>query len=563
MPATARTPTDSAPILSESKAFVSERMPGVREDFRQCLARISVHPPGTWADFKTRIVRTGEALACYDELRVLTGLADTPGCDPAPAAENDADPQKKMVAELLCRLSEMNVLIRTTAWRPAPGERDWEWFLAVQRARPEKPSVHRKTLDLKKQERALIRRYFQLVPDDGVRSDETAQGGLLPRAIRKAVWLRQARCWQDHRADLDQVFDELLRVRHLLARTQGFDSYAAYLSHAGRMEAWLPESFPALAARQFRPLRKRLHAYRKDLLGLHRLRPFDMNTRSPCAADMGLWKEKLEAVLGNIHAGFADSFATMVKSGLIDADDRRRSHGVCHQLWHSRTPYLSISLQPTLAALMSGIHEIGHGVHILAASDRELPFHRKIIPMAGELAALTIELLALPHLNPFLTGALDHDRAQRKHLERVISVFETANAVSCFEKEIYLHRPCSEGRRRIFAELMTPCFYGIDYNGYEPILENWYHRIPTLISSPGYFANYAPAQAGALVIRHKAGQDPALLGRVIRFMQLGSSCPTWELYKCAGADPEDICSPELKDRLERDILGLYKAAPPG
>jgi oligoendopeptidase F len=493
---------------------------------------------------------------------VLAGLADAMGCDPVPAAEKAAGPEKNRVAELVCRLREMDVLIRTTPWRPEPGEGDWDWFLAVKRARPEKPSGCRKTQDLKKEERLLIRRYFQLVPDDAGRSDGTAQGRYLSRAFRKAGWLRQAQCWQDRRADLDQVFDALLRVRHLLAQAWGFDSYAAYLAHAGRNETWLPKSFTALAARQFRPLQKRFHAYRKDLLGLHKLRPFDMNTRSPCAADMSFWKDKVEAVLANIHPGFADSFATMVRSGLIDADDRRNGHGICHQLWHSRTPYLSISLKPTLEALMSGIHEIGHGIHILAASARNLPFHRKISPMAGELAALTFELLALPHLGPFHTSSLDHARAQRKHLERVISVFATASAVSCFEKEIYLGRPCSKGRRRIFIELMTPCLCGIDYTGYEPILENWYHRIPTLVSFPGYFTNYTPAQAGALVIRHKTGQDPAALSRVIRFMRLGSSCPTRELYMRAGADPEDIHSTELKDRLERDILELYKTAPP-
>ncbi len=558
MPATVQIPPDSEKCLLESRFFICQRLTLIREAFDYCLARIPTHPPKSWIEFKLRTVRTGDALACYDELRVLVGLLKDLDHESTHGSKDTIDPRANQITTLVSRLREMDDLIRSIPWQPAPEEEEWKRFLSKKRIQKKATFTSLKVQHLKKQEALLIRRYYEIVPKshDGLIDNQSST-----RESRKAAWLNHSALWQTRRSDLNQVFDALVHTRHLLAQSLGFDSYTHYLSSSH--EICFAKNFSNLITQHFRPLQQKLHAFRKELLGIPKLRPFDMNTHRHCNISLEFWTKKMKAVMENVYIGFAHSFTDMVKNRLIDTNSNCRSNnGLCLQLWYSGKPYLRLSLKPTFESLMSGIHEIGHGIHILASSNCTLPFHRKINPMAGELAALTFELLTLPHLNIFHTNPQNHARAQRKHLEKTLSVFATADAISRFEKEIYLNKPCPKERSQIFFELIKPSLCDVDYTGYETILENWYHRIPTLVSSPGYFINYVPAQAGALLIRHNIGKDQTNLDNFLHFLQLGSSLSPLELYEHAGVNLKNIYDTELLNNIEKEILDLYEASPP-
>lgn len=136
---------------------------------------------------------------------------------------------------------------------------------------------------------------------------------------------------------------------------------------------------------------------------------------------------------------------------------------------------------------MAAIHEIGHGIHILfSRRDKKYLSILGITPLSGELAALSVELLASPHLEAFFEDPAVAARVRRKHLEGIVAVFSTAG-IESFEEELYSKEMSAATRQKTFAGIMEKHLGLIDYTGYEAILRTWYHRIPTLVFSPGYF----------------------------------------------------------------------------
>ena len=505
---------------------------------------------------KTYIISVGEALACHDEIKVLRQLVRQKGFEPVPE-----DGGQDSIPRLRDRLQEMLSLMQNPLLRQ---ELHSLGGAELARAIPELSPTRKspQAILLRREEEKLKSSYARLMPLPGNLQSAKAELGTvpLPRAARKKDWLDQARVWEERGDALEQLFTELVDTRKRLALALGFDSYAGYLAHRRRGMSWLPEQFLRLTAEITFPLLRSLHEYRKAALGLTRLRPFDLSTRNIVGAlDFPQWRKSMERLMENVHPYFAECFRVMTREGLVDL---RSAHaGTCLHLQHSRRPYVQAPAGISPKELMAAIHEIGHGIHILFAAGQEIPFYRGITPLSGELAALSVELLASPHLEAFFEDPAVAARVRRKHLEGIVAVFSTATAIESFEEELYSKEMSAATRQKTFAGIMEKHLGLIDYTGYEAILRTWYHRIPTLVFSPGYFLYYAVAQAGALSVCRRAGRSGEISAEFMRFMRLGTRFTDERLYEAAGASPSAMVDSLSVEQLGKTLYDLYHAAP--
>ncbi len=518
---------------------------------------IPIIPPEGPSDLKDYIVTVGEALACHDEMRVLQQLARQKGSELRLTEGEHAEAYQAFKKGLQGRLQELLRLVHKSPPHPALHNLECS---ELRRIIPELCTVRKSShiVLLRQEEERLKSRYARLLPSPTAPRPSVEKVEVVPLSLsaRKKNWLNQAKAWEEHKDAREQVFTELIAIRKQLATALGFDSYADYLAHRRHSLKWLPDKFLSRLAAITSPLLRSAHEFRKSAFRLKRLRPFDLNTREIVGTlAFPQWKERMERLMERMHPCFAAYFRRMLAEDLIET---RETHaGTCLHLQYSRRPYVQAPGGISPKDLM----EIGHGIHILFADEQEIPFYRTVTPLPGELAALSVELLASPHLEVFFEDSGIAVWARRKNLESVLAVFSTALSIGCFEEEIYSNDMSSAARQKAFEGIMRKHLGLVDYTGYESVLRIWYHRIPTLVFSPGYFLYYAAAQAGALAVSQTAPGPGSVPTDFMRFLRQGARFTDERLYETAGVSPGCLIAPQAFEELGRELHHLYRESP--
>ena len=78
----------------------------------------------------------------------------------------------------------------------------------------------------------------------------------------------------------EENFDELLKLREKIARNAGYSNYRDYAFRARARFDYTPEdcvAFHDAIEKQVMPVIRELHAERRELLGLEKLRPWDLS----------------------------------------------------------------------------------------------------------------------------------------------------------------------------------------------------------------------------------------------------------------------------------------------
>ena len=99
------------------------------------------------------------------------------------------------------------------------------------------------------------------------------------RALREKVYRQINERMQEDRQVLDELFDELVKIRHQIALNADFENYRDYKFKAlGRFDFSVKdcEDFHEAVGATIVPLVEKLHQYRKTKLGVNQLRPWDL-----------------------------------------------------------------------------------------------------------------------------------------------------------------------------------------------------------------------------------------------------------------------------------------------
>ncbi|MCT4626407.1 M3 family metallopeptidase [Halodesulfovibrio sp.] len=355
----------------------------------------------------------------------------------------------------------------------------------------------------KQQEQHYQHEYFKLVAsiDDQSHPALTDTLTCLPRSIRKKQWIATSQNWEHQADQLDNIFDKITAVRHQIALCYGKQQYSEVLRQKQNASG-CTSAFTEAVAMPCRSILSKLQREKKRTLHLTRLRPFDAATRNARGFDGHKdWCTKTSTVLATMHPSLSALFQDIINEGLYDLTPRtgKAPESFCLPLPYSKKAFLFLQLRGGRKDIMTGFHELGHAFHsILSASNDSASVTTKIVPETSEFFALTLELLAAEHLAVYYTDPDAAKWAKRKFIESILQVFLTHHTLYHFEHAIYSAKHTSLQRRQLFAALISKNLGQIDYAGYETALELWMYRIPLLISSPGYFSNYAMTQLGAL-----------------------------------------------------------------
>ncbi len=371
------------------------------------------------------------------------------------------------------------------------------------------------------------------------------------RAVRERAFRASTAPYVGARGDLAPLFDQMYALRQQVARNAGFDSFRDYVFRAKLRFDYAPadcERFHDAVEQHVMPAYNRLMKHRRERLGLEVLRPWDVAIDLYGAKPLRPFSDGAElagrarAVFAQVDPALGSQFGVMIDEKLLDLDSRtgKAPGGYCDTLHWSGRPFIFMNAVGLMDDVMTLLHEAGHAFHAFAAGRLPLLWQRHPGSEACELASMSMELLATPHLErpEGYFAASDLRRARLEHLEDVIVTLAHVASVDAFQHWIYTSPDGADAAARDAAWLRIRSRFdqGVDWSGLDhERIARWYRQLHIFLY-PFYYIEYGVAQLGALQVWRNSLRDPADAVRRYRdALALGNTRSLPDIYAAAGA----------------------------
>ena len=371
------------------------------------------------------------------------------------------------------------------------------------------------------------------------------------RPVRERAFRAMAAPYLAERTRLADMFDAAYARRQEIARNAGFANYRDYVFQSKYRFDYTPADtvrFHEAVEATVVPAVERLVEYRRQRLGLDVVRPWDLAVDPDRAEPLVPFRDVTELVdrakeiFDCVDAELGRNFRAMADNRLLDLDSRpgKAPGGYCMTLPFRGEPFVFMNAAGVPEDVSTLVHEAGHCFHGVAAHRLPYIWQRATGMEAAELASMTMELLAGPHL---ARPAGYYDRRDVRHawvdhLEDVLMSLAHIASVDAFQSWIYTSGEGGDrdARDRAWLRIRSRFERGVDWRGLDQErIARWY-RQSHIFTAPFYYIEYGIAQLGALQIwRHSLSDYRGAVNRYKSALALGGTRPLPEIYEAAGA----------------------------
>ena len=367
-------------------------------------------------------------------------------------------------------------------------------------------------------------------------------------SVRKSVFEKIYTVRSKDIDKLDELFDELLQIRHEVAQNAGFKNYLEYKFVALNRFDYTPQDcldFHESVKKHLVPVVRDIQRKKCALFGVSKLKPWnteiDPKGRKPLKPfESGTELiEKSKEVFKRTDPFFAQVLDEMQHRGFLDVESKsgKAPGGYNYPLYLSGYPFIFMNAAGSQRDLVTMIHEGGHAVHSVLTKDLKLTSFKDIPSEVAELASMSMELLTMEHWDVFYGDSEDLVRAKIDHLEDLISVLPWIATIDSFQFWLYQNPGHTrEERQDKWLELMAE--YGndsVDYTGFENSRKYAWQKQLHLFEVPFYYIEYGFAQLGALqVYRNYLKNKDKAIEQYKTALGFGYTRSIPELYESAG-----------------------------
>jgi oligoendopeptidase F len=371
------------------------------------------------------------------------------------------------------------------------------------------------------------------------------------RAVRERAFRAASQPYVDRQRELAALFDQMYQLRMRAARNAGFPNFRDYIFPAKFRFDYTPadcERLHEAVEQTVSPAVERIMAARRERLGLDVLRPWDLAVdpyrEKPLRpfSDASELVGKARRVFEGVDPLLGREFQTMIDEGLLDLESRKGKApgGYCETLHFHGRPFIFMNAVGLVDDVMTLLHEAGHAFHAFASHPLPLIWQRHPGSEAAELASMSMELLAAPHLvQPvgYFT-ARDARSAWLEHLEDILLSLVHIVSVDAFQTWIYTSGQGgnADARDEAWLRIRSRFERGVDWGGLEQErIARWYRQLH-IFMYPFYYIEYGIAQLGAIQVWRNSLEDPArAVERYRQALSLGAVRSLPEIYRTAGA----------------------------
>ncbi len=368
------------------------------------------------------------------------------------------------------------------------------------------------------------------------------------RGLRETVYRKiQERRLAD-KDKLNQLFDQLIALRHQQAINAGFDNYRDYrFKELGRFDYSKEDCvrFHEAVKLHILPLVNEIYRKKKLSLEVDPLRPWDLEAEPagstplrPFSTGEELLKKSIDC-FNRLNPFFGDCLQKMMEMKHLDLESRKGKApgGYNCPLAESGAPFIFMNAAGQMHDVTTMVHEGGHAVHSFLAHPLELSGFKEYPMEIAEVASMAMELFSMDHWEAFFENAADLRKAKEHQLERVISIFPWIAVIDkyqhwLYENPVHTHEERTKAWMMVLSEFKDDI---IDYTGLDHFRSNAWQRQLHLFEVPFYYIEYGIAQLGAIGMwmQYKKDKESAL-ENYCQALRLGGTKTLPELYQAAG-----------------------------
>jgi oligoendopeptidase F len=408
----------------------------------------------------------------------------------------------------------------------------------------------------------LNTRYDQVIGAQTVawEGEEITLTQLLPvlqspdRDRREAAWRASAERQLADRAAIDAQWREYLALRDQIAANADLGGdYRAYRWREMLRFDYSPGDcarFHDAIAEVVVPAAQRIYERRRQRLGLSALRPWDLDVDPLSRSPLRPFHEVADLIargasmLHAVDPELGAHFDVMRAEGLLDLDNRKHKApgGYCDAFFVPRRPFIFMNAAGLHDDVTTLLHEAGHSFHVFETA--HLPYYHQLNVgnEFGEVASMSMELLAAPYLEAERGGfysTADAARARVEHLEGMLLFWPYMAIVDAFQHWVYAHPADAADPANCdahWAALWQRFRPGVDWSGLEDVRDTGWHRKLHIHQLPFYYVEYGLAQLGAVQVWANALQDQTAAVHAYRAaLALGATATLPDLFQAAGA----------------------------
>lgn len=374
------------------------------------------------------------------------------------------------------------------------------------------------------------------------------------RAVReKAFNAEMGRRLQD-RGALNELWSKFLNNRRQQAQNAGYGNDFGALQwkrfHRFDYNPSDNRAFHAAIEAKVVPAAERIHARRKQKLGLDSLRPWDTSAPGPGEVPLRPFNTDEElmnpglAMFNKVDPELGGYYQTMVDEGLLDLGNRKGKApgGYCTSFPVSQRPFIFMNAVGLHGDVQTLLHEAGHAFHVFEAASLPYYFQCDTGSEVAEVASMAMELLASPYLEREKGGyysSEDANRARVEHLEKCILFWPYMAVVDAFQLWVYENPEAamdSANCDKTWTDLWHRFMKGVDWSGLEIVVATGWHRKLHIFQIPFYYVEYGLAQLGAMQVWRNSKTDEAGAVRAYRnALAKGGTVSIPEFFRIAGA----------------------------
>lgn len=432
-------------------------------------------------------------------------------------------------------------------------------------------AMDEKLIPLMQEENALRQQYSKLIAGAKIDFDgkELNLSLLRPylespdRDIRNAAWQKQTEFFLENEAELDEIYDKLVKNRTAQAKEMGYENFVElgyYRMSRNCYGKEQVEAFRKQIKEVFVPFAEKLHDRRRQRLGLEKLSYIDNGVyfKNGNPTPTGAPEEILQSgqkMYSELSPETKEFFDFMMENELFDVWGRKnkRAGGYMTYLPDYNAPFIFANFNGTAGDVDVITHECGHAFQGYLSGQDEIREHSDIGMETAEIHSMSMEFFAEKWTELFFG-----DRAQDyidMHLEDSAAFIPYGCMVDEFQHIVYENPEMTPAQRKeAWSKLEKVYKPHLDY-GDNPFFGKggFWQKQTHIYGMPFYYIDYCLAQICALQFKVKMDEDFGKAWKAyLKLCKLSASDFYTNMLKEVGLDVpfEEGCVKNIVTKLE-------------
>lgn len=355
----------------------------------------------------------------------------------------------------------------------------------------------------------------------------------LNRETRHSAQLVVSKWFEENEAEIDRIYDEMVRLRHQMATKLGYENFVQLgYDRLGRTDYNFKDvkTYRDQIFEDVVPVVNELVKRKAKRIKIDNPKSYDLTlsflTGNPTPKGDSTWQLNVAKNMYEEMSPETGEFINyMIDKELLelDAKEGKSGGGYCTYFPTFESPFIFANFNGTSGDVDVLTHEAGHAFQVYS-SRNNIPAYRWPTMEAAEIHSMSMEFLAWPWIDGFFKE--DTDKYKFDHLAGALSFLPYGVAVDEFQHGVYENPDLTADERKALwrkVEKKYLPFKDYDDDAFMDKGTFWF-RQGHIFGVPFYYIDYTLAQVCAFQYWVKSQEDHSqALQEYIQLCQLGGS----------------------------------------